>query len=219
MKATSLLPTIFPTIFPTILPTILCAAMVAVPSLATASEGGLAAVVARPPTQMRFSAMLVPTPIGNVRDGSGGSEDTFGTQPTVGVMAAFDFVTRANVFVGLAPSYVAGIKARADYDVVSSREFDLLVRLGYAHPLGERFHVYGYLAPGYSFVSGRIPGLNAQGPVLGVHAGGLFDLTPSFFLAAELGYQAGFQRSTFEPTDVAMASSFVQIGLGVGARI
>lgn len=191
----------------------------AVPSLATAGEGEPAIRAARQPTTMRVGVMLVPTPMGNLRDGPPGSEVRVGSDPTVGAMATFDFLTRANLFVGFAPSYIFHVKARANYDVVSSHDFDLLVRLGYALPVGDRFHAYGYLAPGYSFISGFNSNVTGQGPVLGVHAGGLYDLTPGFFFAAEVGYQAGFQRTTSEPVEASLAASFIQIGLGVGAHI
>jgi hypothetical protein len=58
-----------------------------------------------------------------------------------------------------------------------------------------------------------------QGPVLGAHAGALFDLTPTLFLAAELGYQTGFQRASLNQLDIPYDASFFQTGIGVGARI
>jgi hypothetical protein len=59
----------------------------------------------------------------------------------------------------------------------------------------------------------------AHGPVIGAHAGALFELTPALFLDAGLGYEAGFQHATYNQQDIPYSASFFQTRLGVGVRI
>jgi hypothetical protein len=168
--------------------------------------------------KMRVGITLLPMPLGLLRSGGAGSDTSVGSVFAFAVMTSVDFVTHPNVFVGLAPSYAFHIKARGA-DVDPGQELDLLLRLGYTAPVGRWLHPYGYVALGYSFISG-IPGrTDAQGLVIGLHGGALLDLTPSLFLDAELGYQAGFQRDLDSLMERNQRASFVQVGVGVGVRI
>jgi hypothetical protein len=143
--------------------------------------------------------------------------EVVGAEPTYGAMASFDFLSRRNLFFGVASRYTTGIKARGS-EALPMRDFDLLFRLGYDLRLTDRFHAYGYVAPGYSFLNG-LDSMVGQGPVFGTNLGGLLDLTPDFFCLAELGYQAGFQRGFADDMQFRLTVGLVQLGFGLGARI
>ena len=162
----------------------LVAAMISSTADAAAGESFRAGRLAA--DRMRVAVTLLPMPLGVLHSGGAGSETNVGSAFAFAVMTSVDFVTHPNVFVGLAPSYGFHIKARGA-DVDPGRELDLLLRLGYTAPAGPRLHPHGYIALGYSFISGIRSGTDAQGLVIGLHGGALIDLTPSLFLDAELG--------------------------------
>ena len=89
-----------------------------------------------------------------------------------------------------------------------------MLRVGAGAPVAEKMQVYGYLSPGYSIVSPP-QGDSPKGFVIGAHAGGMMDITPSAFVNAELGYQMGFQSVS----GADFKTSFFQIGLGAGMHI
>jgi hypothetical protein len=177
-----------------------------------------AVVTEAPPTKMRVTAMFVPAPAGLLHSGPAGSDYTVGAEPAFGVATAFDFVPHRNMFVGFAAAYTFNVQARGT-DADPDTSLDLTLRFGGSYPLGRRVVAYGYLSPGYSFMRGPSQGVSPEGPIIGVHAGAQFDLTPIWFLAAEVGYQAGFQRAFVDGMDVAYDASFFQTGLGLGVRI
>jgi hypothetical protein len=205
---------------------VLCGTVAALAMIASGARANELAVAGTAPAAeathgARIGVMLVPSPMGRLHaEAADGFQETVRSEPTLTVMTTFDFVPRStpNLFIGFAPSYTFHVKAAGSF-ADPGRTFDLLLRFGYSLPIAERFRAYGYLAPGYSFGSGWPDGVTSQGPVLGVHAGGLFSITPSVFLNAELGYQAGFQRAAFDNTDNAFSQSFIQLGLGVGLRV
>jgi hypothetical protein len=170
------------------------------------------------PSKVRVTALFVPAPMGVLHSNTPGDEVRVGSNPAYGVAAAFDFVPHPNAFVGFAAAYTFNIGAQGTTSN-SVTAFDLTLRLGGSLPVARRFTAYGYLAPGYSFMRGAPGATEPQGPVIGAHAGAMFDLTPSLFLAAEVGYQAGFQRAAVDQMDIAYDASFFQTGIGVGARI
>jgi hypothetical protein len=194
---------------------VLCAALAAIPEIARAADPAAAPPA---PNKMRIAVMFVPSPLGLLYSGPGAGSSV-GAEPAYGMMATFDFLARYNLFAGFAPAYAFHVRARgAPPSASPGRQFDLLFRFGYSHPIGERVRAYGYLAPGYSFLSQLNLGAESQGPLLGVHAGGQYDLTEAFFLAAEIGYQAGFQRAWFEPEHIAFSTNYIQIGIGAGTQ-
>jgi len=182
---------------------------------ATAEDAGTAPADA---SKMRVGVMLVRTPFGVLRRESVESESSVNSGFAFALMPTFDCVPRPDVFIGLAPSYTFHVKVRGA-DVDPSRQLDLLLRLGGTAPAGHRLHPYGYLALGYSFISGLPDGSGAQGMVIGLHAGSLLDLTPTLFLEAEVGYQTGFQRNVHSLTESDARTTFVQLGAGVGVRL
>ena len=190
------------------------AGMIAVSTAAIAAEADQTIAVAdQGSPKVRAAVSLVAVPMARLADPG----ELVRSEPTAGAMASFDFLSRHNLFIGVASRYTPGLKADGG-NGKSTRDFDLLLRLGYDARVSDRFHAYGYLAPGYSFLIG-LDAITAQGPVLGFNAGGLFDLTTDLFCLAELGYQAGFQLGVGDNTQIPFSVGLIQIGLGVGARI
>ena len=194
-------------------------AATALMNLASARAAETTAVATEaPPTKVRVTALFVPAPAGTLHSATPGDDVSVGSQTAYGFATAFDFVPHRNAFVGFGANYTFNVQAlgrMAD----SATAFDLTLRVGGLYPIGRGFSAYGDVAPGYSFMRGMPGGTSAQGPVIGVHAGALFDVTPALFLAAELGYQAGFQRATVNDMDIAYDASFFQTGIGLGVRI
>jgi hypothetical protein len=189
-------------------------------SAEVAPDASLAATAAPPaPGPIRLGFTLVPAPLGSLRSGSPGEEFSVGSQFAFAVMPVVDLSLARHFFVGFAPSYTFNIKAKNGPDDAAS-ELDLLLRIGAEAAATDRFQIYGYLSPGYGFMYGLPPGgEGVRGPVLGLHAGGRLDLTPAFFVNAEVGYQMGFQTTSTNGSDAEWHASFFQIGLGAGVRI
>jgi hypothetical protein len=194
---------------------VVCVALAAISGIARAQDP----TAAQPaPNRMRIAVMFVPAPLGVLESGPGPASSV-GAEAAWGMMATFDFLARYNLFAGFAPAYAFHVRARgAPPSASPGRKFDLLFRFGYSHPIGERIRAYGYLAPGYSFLSQLNLGTESQGPLIGVHAGAQYGLTEAFFLAAEIGYQAGFQRAQLEDEHIAFTTNYIQIGLGAGTQ-
>jgi hypothetical protein len=178
--------------------------------LASAQDAGRATV--------RVGLMLMPTPFGALENQLPGGDVRVGSEFAFGVMPSLDVAPCANRFVGLASNFTFHVRARGA-NVEPANEIDILLRLGASAAVAQRIHLYAYLAPGYSFMSGLPGSVSTRGPVIGLHAGGTFDATPGFFLNGELGYQQGFQQTTLQGLDVRYDAALIQVGLGAGARI
>jgi hypothetical protein len=182
----------------------------AAPPTAMAAGGAAGAASA---SKMRLGLTLVPAPFGSLKSNALGPEVSFDSAFAFGIMPVFDYLVHPNFFVGVAPSYMLNVKAK-DSTGDSSKELDLMLRLGGGAAVAEKIGVYGYLSPGYSIVSPPM-GDSAKGLVLGFHAGGMLDVASNIFVNAEVGYQLGFQKFMGFDTK----SNFFQIGLGGGIRL
>jgi hypothetical protein len=178
------------------------------------------AATAAPPAAgpLRLGLTLVPAPFGSLTSGPSGAEFSVGSEFAFAVMPVVDLNLARHLFIGFAPSYTFNIQAKNGPGSAAS-ELDLLLRIGAEAAATDRVQVYGYLSPGYAFMSGLPGDLSARGPVVGLHAGGRLDLTPAFFVNAEVGYQMGFQNASINGSDAEFHASFFQIGLGGGVRI
>lgn len=191
---------------------------VAIITNATAARAAEAVAAESPSAKMRVTALFVPAPLGFLRSGSPGNVATVGSQPAFGFATAFDFIAGPHLFVGFATGYTFHIVARGT-TADPATAFDLTVRFGGSLPVAPKVTAYGYLAPGYSWMQGAPQASNPQGPIVGLHAGALLDLTPTWYADVELGYQAGFQRTSFNQMEDPANASFFQTGVGVGVRI
>lgn len=189
------------------------------PTTQSAEAASVEATAAPPaPGPIRLGLTLVPAPFGTLKSGTPGAEFSVGSQFAFAVMPVLDISRAHHLFVGFAPCYTFNIKAKNGPDDAAS-ELDLLLRIGAEVAATDRIQLYGYLSPGYAFMYGLPTGVSARGPVIGLHAGGRLDLTATFFVNAEVGYQMGFQTVSTSGSNPDWYASFFQIGLGGGVRI
>jgi len=165
-------------------------------------------------SKLRLGANLVPMPFGSTKFDLGALGEAKGdTAFAFGIMPAADYSINQYFFVGFAPQITFNIKGK-DSDGDAGKMLDLLLRVGGNAPVADAIQLYGYAAPGYSWV---IPpeGDSSKGFVVGFHGGVIFDLSPTMFLNGEIGYQLGYQSLH----DLDYKLNYFQIGLGAGARL
>jgi hypothetical protein len=184
----------------------------------TARAAGPAAHAAAE-SKMRLGITIVPMPFGSLKTNAFGADMSQGSAFAFGVMPTLDFRPNPHVFVGLGPSYIVGVKPKGTTGD-GEKELDLMLRVGGGGSVAERVYVYGYVSPGFSIIFPP-QGDSAKGPLVGFHAGALYDVVANFFVSAELGYQVGFQKITnpLLTTESKASSNFFQIGLGAGIHI
>jgi hypothetical protein len=169
-------------------------------------------------SKVRLAFTLVPEPFGVLKSGFPGSQPSVSSVFAFAVMPVADFTLYRHFFFGLAPCYTFNVRANGS-TATPAHELDLLVRIGGQAPITDRLQLYGYLSPGYSYLRQLPEGNGSEGIVVGLHGGGMFDVTTTFFVNAEIGYQEGFQRATIAGLDGTFGASFLQIGVGAGVRI
>jgi hypothetical protein len=167
---------------------------------------------------------------------SGGSDsNTFNDDAAFayGVAANLDLHLSRFLSIGLAPRLIFNVTTKDQdsdqEDADALKQFDARVRVKGEFPVGTMLDLYGYVAPGYSWILaddntfGPVTVNDAKGLVVAFAVGTAINLTPAFFLNAELSYQLGFQQSSAsiggaESDDFDFKTDYLSIGLGAGAR-
>ena len=142
---------------------------------------------------VRLSADVDLYPTGNID--LGGTPDVSGsTAFAYGVGVAGDYQIGRNIFIGVAPRVSFNVKASDNSGGDAGTDYDLRARVGAAFTVAPRIGVYGYVAPGYSIITG--PNTNAdKGFALGIAAGASYAMTTTTRVYGELGYSFGFQST------------------------
>jgi hypothetical protein len=172
---------------------------------------------------LRLGITLAPMPTGTFKSSALGVETSSSSAFAFAIAPTLDYSINQFVFVSLAPQYILNVKGKDDKGSAGS-ELDLRLRVGGNAKVADTLMLYGYLAPGYGFLmqpdDAKVAGVdNPKGFVFGFAAGAMLDFTPSVFGNAELGYQVGFQKTTYMNTDVDLKTNFLHIGIGLGFRI
>jgi hypothetical protein len=108
---------------------------------------------------------------------------------SLGGSPTFDFQVGRHFFLGFGPQ--ASVKLRTSARNSSTMiVLDLLLRLGWVLPLGERVQLYCYFAPGYSVLYGQAE--TRWVPSVGAHIGGALHLADRVFATVQVGYQYGW---------------------------
>jgi hypothetical protein len=145
-----------------------------------------------------------------------------GTAFAYGIGASIDYAITPMISIGFAPRYIANvITDNAQDDADAAAELDLRLRVKAQFPVAPALNAYGFLAPGYSIIMlpDDFEGVDdPAGLVVGFGGGVTYDVAPSFFVNGELGYQIGFQSTSFAGNDVDFTSDYLHIGLGAGTR-
>lgn len=179
----------------------------------------VAVPAAFPPTRMRIGFNLVPTPTGSYTSGNGIGSVSGDLGFAFGLLPFFDYFLTPNIFLGFGPTYTFNVKASPSLPgAQAATQLDLLVRIGGQAPVSDVVQLYGYLTPGYSFFMPS-DGDSAKGFVLGIHGGGMYTVSPTVFLNAELGYQLGYQKLDVGGQSFDVKDNLFQIALGGGIHI
>jgi opacity protein-like surface antigen len=141
-----------------------------------------------------------------------------------GITAMFDYAINPYFSVGVAPRLMLNVKpsdAAAGED--ADKEVDLRARITGHLPVHPGLDVYASVMPGYSIALVSQQGMdNATGFGLAGAVGATYNVTPSMFVGAEVGYQRAFfsQEQTILDQKITAdtALSYLHIGLGAGAR-
>jgi hypothetical protein len=171
-------------------------------------------------------------PYGKISGGSDSNTINEDAAFAYGVAANLDFHLNRYLSIGLSPRMIFNVTTKdqdADQeDQDALKQFDARVRVKGEFPLGQALDLYGYVAPGYSWILandntfGPVHVNDATGLVVAFAAGAAIDLTPSFFLNGEVSYQLGFQKSNASvgpiDGDFDFKSDYLSVGLGAGAR-
>jgi outer membrane protein with beta-barrel domain len=187
---------------------------------------------ARAQKRVSLGAQVELLPYGQI---SGGSDDASIDEDAAfayGVAANLDFHLNRFLSIGLAPRLILNVTSKDQdpdqEDEDALKQVDARVRVKGTFPVGPMLDLYGYVAPGYSWILaddntfGPVQVDDATGFVAAFAAGASFDLTPSFFLNGEVSYQLGFQQTTASvgpiEGDFDFKSDYLSVGLGAGAR-
>jgi outer membrane protein with beta-barrel domain len=184
------------------------------PAAEPAGTTSATAAATMPDSKMRLGLNVVPMPFGTLKGEGGFSADT---AFAFGLSAFFDYSVHPNFFIGVSPQYIFNVKPK-DGDGSAAKELDIQLRLGGGAPVSDTIQLYGYLSPGYGIIMPP-EGDSAKGFMLGIHAGGMMNVSPTVFVAAELGYQLGFEKVSVGGASGDFKSNFFQVGLGGGLRL
>jgi hypothetical protein len=170
---------------------------------------------------MRLGITLSPMPVGTFKVSALGMSESADTKFAFGIVPTFDYNINEYFFAGLAPQIILNVMPK-DTTGSAGKELDLRARVGANAKIADTIRLFGYLAPGYSIIMipDKMDGAsNPAGFVLGFAGGALFDLTPSVFANAEVGYQVGFQGMSIMGVSVDAKTNYLHVGLGIGVRL
>ena len=173
------------------------------------------------PSSARLGVVLSPMPSGTLKGSFGPFTTESDTKFAFGIMPTLDFSLNQFLFVGVAPQYIFNVNAD-DRDGDAASELDLRARIGGIAKIADTVRVFGYAAPGYSIVMlpDDLDGVdNPKGFVLGFAGGAAFDLAPSTYLTAEVGYQIGYQTTEVLNNDEDFKTNYLHLGVGLGFRL
>ena len=183
--------------------------------------GGSAGAAA--PAKLSAAAQIEMLPMGSGKTSINGESMSKDTAFAYGVSAKFDYAINPYFSVGLAPRLVLNVKATDGTDDEAGKQYDLRARLAGHYPVQPGLDIYAAVMPGYSIVTASQDGINAAtGFALAGAVGATYNVTPSVFLGAEVGYQRSFttQEQTILGTKLSsdVDLSYLHIGLGAGTR-
>jgi hypothetical protein len=172
-------------------------------------------------SKMRLGVVLSPMPSGTLKGSVGGFSGESDTKFAFGIVPTFDYSLNQFLFIGLAPQFIFNVKSD-DSDGDAAQELDLRARIGGIAKVADTIRVFGYAAPGYSIVMlpDQFDGIdNPAGFVIGFAAGAAFDLAPSTYLSAEVGYQIGYQSTEVLNNNADFKTNYLHLGVGLGFRL
>jgi hypothetical protein len=177
------------------------------------------------PKLMRAQVQLELLPVGSAEASvDDGPSDSADAATAYGVSVSFDRAVHKYLTVGLSPRVILNVTGEDSPDEAeSATELDLRARITAHYPVAPQMEIYGSITPGFSFI---MPGDDDEesysGFAIGAAAGATYDLSPSTFLNAEIGYQRAFTNTDMtvlgQSVDVDVDLSYLHLGLGAGTR-
>ena len=187
------------------------------PAAAPAAEVEASAQPAKP---FSLGAQLELLPVGSMDVTISGpvinGSDSTSTSTAFGLSATFGYDVTPNISIGAAPRLLFNVQGENAKS--SAKEFDLRARLAVHGEVAPQVQLYGYAAPGYTWVIPSKGDINSTGPAIGFGAGASYDVSSDLFVNAELGYQIAFVSAESEGTTVDVDVSYLHLGIGGGTR-
>jgi hypothetical protein len=179
---------------------------------------------AKPAPRFTVGAQLELMPTGSfdisLSGPTGNADASFDTTTAFGVSGVFAYDVTRNLSIGVAPRLIMGVNFTvpdATDTGDDAKQFDLRARIAVHGEIAPKLQIYGYAAPGYSWL---IPpdDDNDSGFSIGGGAGASYDVTDAFYVNAELGYQIAYYSDENAGLHADVDVSYLHLGLGGGAR-
>jgi hypothetical protein len=163
------------------------------------------------------------SPIGTLKAEVSGTSASVDTATAFEIGGVVGYQVTPLLSIGIAPAFRFSIKAKDDTD--SATQLDLPLRVAVGGDVAPTIRVYGFAAPGYTFLfppSGpNGESMNASGFMIGFGGGASFRVAPKFALSAELGYQFRFPSTTVQgaggSVDVSFQDNYLTFSVGAAA--
>jgi hypothetical protein len=166
---------------------------------------------------IRASVTVLPMFAGQFDASSGNFPGENEAATALAVAPAIDVALGDHFYVGLAPQLINNVQKKLGGP--THLQLDLSLRLGVVGKLGERVSVFSHLLPGYSLLKLEDDDSNPHGILLGFATGLMVNVTSSFFVSAEMGYQFGRHVARPFGVDEFFNTRYLRAGLGIGLRL
>lgn len=196
-----------------------------VPPAAPPPEGAPPAAApapaAAPESKIQVGVAFLPMLVGKVKFSLASNDLKF----AYGVGLTAGYAVIPGLSVGIAPQFIFGVMPDlALFPSDSAKEIDIMARIAYAYHVIPKLSVGVEVLPGYSIITipdswnGGVHMDSAKGFVIAFGAGAAYDITDMFFANVGIGYQMGFQSTSFGGTSQDVKTSFLRIAVGGGVK-
>jgi outer membrane protein with beta-barrel domain len=169
--------------------------------------------------RMWVGAQLGLSPIGTLKADVAGTPVSGDAETAFEVGGRFEYQVTPLLSIGIAPSFRFHIKSKDDPD--SESQLDVPLRIAAGWDVAPMVRVYGFAAPGYTFLfppnDPQGNSTSASGFMLGFGGGAAYRLAPKFTLSGELGYQFRFPSGSADGMDVSYQDNFLTLTVGAAA--
>ena len=190
------------------------------PTIVPPADAAPVAASAASDSKLQLGLALLGMPLGKLSVSAAGTTQDMDAAFAYGVGLSINYAVIPGLTVGFAPQAIFNVKEK-DGSGGADKEFDLMLRVAYAYTIAPKIALYAEVLPGYSIISLADAPSGTSSPKGLVVAGGIgaaMDITDQIFVNLGIGYQMGFQKTTYQGIDVDMKTKFVRIALGGGIK-
>jgi hypothetical protein len=159
------------------------------------------------------------SPLGTLKADIAGMSLSADTSTAFEVGGRVDYQVTPLISIGAAPAFRFSIKGKDDTD--SASQLDLPLRVAVGGDVAPTLRIYGFAAPGYTFLfppkDAQGNSNNASGFMIGFGGGAAFRVAPKFALSGELGYQFRFPSGSVQGVDVSYQNNYLTLTVGASA--